>query len=264
VPEGHTIRIAAARLAPLEGRPVRVRAPQPRHRLAGFESLDGTVLEQIDPRGKHLLLHFEGGCVVHSHLRMRGAWHVYRRGERWRRGAGSTWLVLDDGEHEGVLFHGPVLELLDEGQLGLHPVLSRLGPDLLAPGFEPASAVARVRADPDRDARTVADVLLDQRLACGIGNMFKSESLWACRVDPFLPAAAIGDEELAAVYQDASRQMLAAVAAGRELPRRIYGRRSCPRCGHGTRHVTQGDDGRVTWWCPRCQQQDSTSSASCR
>jgi endonuclease-8 len=137
------------------------------------------------------------------------------------------------------------------------------------------AAVARVRADPDRDARSVADVVLDQRLACGIGNMFKSEALWACRVDPFLPAAEAGDEQLAALYAGAARQMRAAVEAGRELPKRIYGRPSCPRCGGGTRHVVQGDDGRVTWWCPRCQppgsggagrrdQQDSTSSVNCR
>jgi endonuclease-8 len=271
VPEGHTIRIAAARLAPLEGRPISVRAPQPRHRHVGFDALDGRVLERIEPRGKHLLLHFEGGHVVHSHLRMQGSWHVYREGERWRRGAGAAWLVLSDGEREGVLFHGPVLELLDERRLGLHPVLSRLGPDLLAPGFDPAAAVARVRSDPDRDARSVADVLLDQRLACGIGNMFKSESLWACRVDPFLPATSVGDERLVEVYGAASRQMQEAVGAGRELPRRIYGRPSCPRCGHETRRETQGDDGRTTWWCPRCQpagsgseDEHSTSPRTCR
>jgi endonuclease VIII len=274
VPEGHTIRIAAARLAPLEGHRVTVRAPQPRHRHAGFDALDGRQLERVEPVGKHLLLHFEGGRVVHSHLRMRGAWYVSRTEERRRRGTGTAWLVVADDEWEGVLVHGPVLELLDARRLGLHPVLSRLGPDLLAPGFDPMAAVARVRADPDRDARSVADVLLDQRLAAGIGNMFKSESLWACRVDPFLPATAVGDEQLAALYADARKQMGAAVAARRELPKRIYGRPACPRCGQGTRHVVQGDDGRVTWWCPRCQatgsgadgreQQDSTSSASCR
>ena len=94
MPEGHTLRIAANRLAPLVGRTVSVETPQPRHRLAGIDrALDGRVLEDVSARGKHLLLRFAGGRILHSHLRMSGAWHVYAAGAPWAkspRAAGSA------------------------------------------------------------------------------------------------------------------------------------------------------------------------------
>src|SRR5262249_45102704 len=149
-----------------------------------------------------------GDRVLHSHLRMRGAWHVYREGERWRRTPHDAWLVLTAAGRVAVLFHGPVLELLDGRRLRTHPVLSRLGPDVLAADFDARAAVARARRTVDRRV-AVGELVLDQRVACGIGNVYKSEALHAERVDPFAPIGALPDELLASVYEQARRQMLA-------------------------------------------------------
>jgi endonuclease-8 len=251
VPEGHTLRIAANRLQPLVGHVVRVEAPQQRHRFAGFDRLDGQRLEEVRAVGKHLLLRFEDGRTLHSHLRMRGSWQVYRDGQPWRWPRSAAWLVLQANGRTAVQFRGPVLELLDPGKLKLHPVLSRLGPDILAADLDVEQLATNVRRRVDPSV-AVGDVLLDQRAACGIGNLYKSEALWAERVDPFAPLGSLDDELLAAVYAEARRQMLAAVEGGREPPHRIYRRPACPRCGGPVSSRAQGDDARTTYWCERC------------
>jgi len=233
------------------GHEVAVEAPQARHRYAGFDALDGQVLEEVRAVGKHLLLRFEDGRTVHSHLRMRGSWQVYRDGQPWRWPRAAAWLVLRAGGRTAVLFRGPVLELLEPGRLKLHPVLTRLGPDLLADDLDVQQVVARVRRRVDPSVQ-VGDLLLDQRVACGIGNLYKSEALWALRVDPFAPIGALDDDVLGAVYAEARRQMLAAVAGGREGPHRIYRQPACPRCGGPVRSRAQGDEGRTTYWCASC------------
>ena len=188
MPEGHTLRIAASKLQPLVGHEVAVQAPQSRHRYAGFDALDGQVLEEVRAVGKHLLLRFEDGRTVHSHLRMRGSWQVYRDGQPWIWPRSAAWLVLRADGRTAVLFRGPVLELLDPGRLKLHPVLSRLGPDLLDDDLEVEQVVARVRRRVDPSVQ-VGELLLDQQVTCGIGNVYKSEALWAQRVDPFARSA---------------------------------------------------------------------------
>src|ERR1700749_518756 len=134
MPEGDTIHYAANRIRPvLEGQiPDEIRAPQRRHagdRWAG--RLQGRTLTLVEARGKHLLLHFEGGMVVHSHLRMTGAWGVHGVGDRWRRSPRRAWLVLRRGAHDVVQFDGPVLDLLTEARSRADPVLAALGQDVI-------------------------------------------------------------------------------------------------------------------------------------
>src|SRR5918997_6900116 len=140
MPEGDTIHRAARRVgAALVGREiVSVETPQPRHRLDRWpDRLAGRSVRAVDALGKHLLLRFDGGLTVHSHLRMGGAWGVYRRGERWRRSPRRAWLVLRTPEHEVVQFDGPVLELMTDGRARIDQRIAGLGPDILASdGFD--------------------------------------------------------------------------------------------------------------------------------
>ncbi len=250
--EGDTILRAAGRIeAALGGERVRVRAPHPRGRATGVTRLDGRVLTAAHSRGKHLLLDF-GDLVLHSHLGMSGSWHVYRAGARWRRAPGSAWAVLSGAESEAVQWGGPTLRVLRAEQVVRDPVLARLGPDILAADFDPEAALASLRGGSPQ--RQIGEVLLDQSLVAGIGNIFKSEGCFAARVDPWTPLGDLDDRRLAEVLLATRGLMEAAVRSGRQ-PRTVYRRagQACRSCGGAIRSKGQGDANRTTYWCPRCQ-----------
>jgi endonuclease-8 len=243
VPEGDSLHRAARRLQVLVGERVEVETPHPRAAVKGLaERLDGRRLEQVEAVGKNLLLHFEGGLVLRSHLRMKGRWRVERRGaER----VGKPWLVLRGAEHEAVLWNGSVLELV--GARGA----PRLGPDILGEPPDYETMLTRLRSDPRRE---VGDALLDQRLVSGIGNLWKAEALWEARVSPWRRLEDVDDSELRAVLEAAHTQMRTALDGPRP-PRRVYRRagRPCPRCGALVRSAPQGENARTAYWCPACQ-----------
>jgi endonuclease-8 len=214
----------------------------------------------VESQGKNLLIRFSNGLELRTHLRMNGSWHRYRPGERWRRAEGRARVVLEVPGAVAVCFDAPVAELFEIRAEHLHPSLSRLGPDLLDPAFDDehvAEAVRRLR-DPGRAAMSVSEALLDQRALAGIGNIWRNETLFAERIDPFVAVADLDDATLERLVRR-SRELLrasAAVAPGRG-PMRVYGRagRPCPRCGTMIRSgPTSGDLPRTTYWCPRCQR----------
>ena len=179
MPEGDSLHRAAARLRPLVGLRLTATSPHPRGLVTGVaKAIDGRRLEGVEAVGKNLLLRFEGGVTVRSHLRMNGRWRV---GPIGSTGAGRPWLLLRGETVEATQWNGPVLTL------DLGPV-RRLGPDLLAAGSDPAALVARLRRGDG--SRPLGEVLQDQRLVAGIGNMWMSEALWAVRLSPWLPLAA--------------------------------------------------------------------------
>ena len=243
MPEGDSLHRAARRLQVLVGERLEVEAPHPRaasKRIA--ERLDGKTLEAVEAIGKNLLLRFEGGVVLRSHLRMNGRWRVEERGARR---TGRPWLVLRGPEHEAVLWNGPVLELRADAA-------RRLGPDILAAHADLAAMAANIRRD---GGRAIGDALLDQRLVAGIGNMWKAEALWHARVSPWAAVAAVSDDELHAVLTEAERLLRASVDGTRPI-RRVYGRagRPCPRCRTPIRSRGQGEANRTAYWCPKCQR----------
>lgn len=243
MPEGDSLHRAAARLQPLVGQRLRAESPHPRGQATGVaQVLDGRVLERVEAIGKHLLLHFEGGVVLRSHLRMRGRWRVAQRGTRRY---GLPWLVLSGAEWEATQWNGPVLTL------EARPV-RRLGPDLLAETTEIAELVARVRAsDP---SRLVGEALVDQRLVSGIGNMWLAESLWQARVSPWRRVGEVADGELEEALRSAQASMRASVAGVRGR-RAVYRRAGCvcPQCGAPIQSRGLGDANRTAYWCPACQ-----------
>jgi endonuclease-8 len=243
VPEGDSLHRAAQRLQVLVGERVEVETPHPRAAVKGLaERLDGRRLEQVEAVGKNLLLGFEGGLVLRSHLRMKGRWRVERRGASR---AGKPWLVLRGSEHEAVLWSGAVLELVTSCYL------PRLGPDILGEPPDYESMLARLCAGSELE---IGDALLDQRLVAGIGNRWKAEALWETRVSPWRRLAEVDDAELRSVLEAAHTLMRTAVDGPRP-PRHVYRRagRVCPRCGGGIRSAPQGEYARTAYWCPGCQ-----------
>ena len=251
--EGDTILRLARRLqGALAGRAVRVRTPgrrRPEGRPAA--DLDGRTVDGVESRGKHLLIRFDGGLVLHSHLGMRGSWHLYGPRQRWRFPAHSAWLELAAGDAVAVNFNGSSMRIVRAAELGRDPRLARLGPDLLDPELTDAAAAAAVRAAPQAQ---VGEALLDQSVVAGVGNVLKSEACFAAGVDPWRRLGELGDEELLRVVASTRAVMAESVRAGRR-PQRIYRRAGepCPRCGERIASRRQGDEARTTYWCPRCQ-----------
>ncbi|MFL5967410.1 MAG: DNA-formamidopyrimidine glycosylase family protein [Gaiellaceae bacterium] len=243
MPEGDALHRAARRLQVLVGEEVEVETPHPRAAVKQLAPvLDGRRLEHVEAIGKNLLLRFEDGVVLRSHLRMKGRWRVLPRDADI---FGVPWLVLRGERHMGVLFGGSVLEL-DRG------VARRLGPDILAEPPDLDATIVRIRgAD---QATAVGDALLDQRLVAGIGNMWKAECLWAARVSPWRALADVTDEELRATLEHAHRLMRARLNGARPS-HAVYRhvRRPCPRCRTPIRSWPQGDGARMAYWCPACQ-----------
>ncbi|MGH3002663.1 MAG: DNA-formamidopyrimidine glycosylase family protein [Gaiellaceae bacterium] len=244
MPEGDSLHRAANRLQVLVGQRIAAESPHPRAQLTNVaERIDGRRLEWVRAHGKNLVLRFEGGVVVRSHLRMSGRWTVRPRGDRR---PGTPWLVLRGDGVEGVLWNGPVLELHARA-------LERLGSDILERPPRTDRMVARLRAADG--TRLLGEALLDQTIVAGIGNMWLAEALWAARASPWRRLAGIQDAELEAALGQAARMMRAAVDEGRAGARRVYRRsgRPCPRCGSPIQSRGLGDDNRIAYWCPTCQ-----------
>ena len=245
--EGDSVLRIARRIDEvLAGERVSVRAPGQR-RPAGLAvaEIDGRVLERVESRGKHLLLHFEDRRVLHSHLGMRGSWQVLREGERWRR-------PTHQPSNSTTSIGGSTMRIVREAQLLHDPKLARLGPDILSEDFDPAIAVARIRQT--NPSLQLGEALLGQRLVAGIGNIFKSEGCFEARINPTRRLEALDEDELVEVLSATRRLMLEAVQTGRQ-PHRVYraAGRPCPRCGTRIRSRAQGESARITYWCPECQ-----------
>ncbi len=263
MPEGDTITRAARALdAELTGRTItRFTAA----RLAAALPRPGTMVEGVEARGKHLLVRFDDGRTLHTHMQMTGSWHVYRPGERWRKPRSRARVILEvDSGTVAVCFSAPIVELLradaaDRPGLGGsgRRGLAALGPDLCRPDADLDEALRRMDAlAPDVE---VADVLLDQRVAAGLGNVYKSEVCFALGLEPGTSIGALDADARRGLLETASRLL----RANLDTPRRttvagglaVYGRagRPCRRCGTTIRRRRQGPYARSTYWCPTCQ-----------
>ena len=264
MPEGDTIHYAANRIRPLlAGRvPDRILTPSPRSGAVRWpERLAGRPVRSVDAHGKHLFLRFgerpdgdDGPLTIHSHLRMTGSWAVYGAGQAWRRGRHRAWLVIEVGGHAIVQFDGPVLELVRDSRTRFDQRLAGLGPDVLAADFDEARFLGRLREDDP--TRPIGDALLDQRTVAGIGNVWKAESCFAAAIDPWRPVGRTTDDEARAIVAIARERMARSARDGHlARPRAVYGRRgeACGRCGTTIRGAGQGEENRVTYWCPGCQ-----------
>lgn len=235
----------------LVGEQLEVETPHPRAAVKQLAPrLDGRRLESVEAVGKNLLLRFEGGLVLRSHLRMKGRWRVFRSDAQI---FGVPWLVLRGKEHVGAIFNGAVLEL-DKG------IVRRLGPDILADPPDYDAMLERLRRE--SQDRAVGDALLDQRLVAGIGNLWRAESLWRAGVSPWRTLRDVPDEDLRATLEAAHRLMKGRLEGVRGHAQ-VYRRkgRPCPRCHTLIRSCPQGDDARMAYWCPQCQRGEDPKTA---
>lgn len=264
MPEGDTIyRAAAALRKAIEGQIVTGASS----RLDGLEltCLIGQVVDSIEARGKHLLFYFDPSAqVLHSHMGMTGSWHNYRLDQTWQKPRAQAVVVLTTPRAVSVCFAPQTMEVLSQTQLRRHVRLRRLGPDILATVVDWSHILKRIRGRADRP---VGELLLDQTVLCGIGNVYKSEGLFAERLNPFSAVSTFSDEQLKNLLEGIRRIMLRNLD-GR--PRRtrfrsdnirqsVYGRQGehCLHCGTTIKMRRQGTQGRSTYWCEACQPQSS-------
>jgi endonuclease-8 len=248
MPEGDALHRTARDLQVLVGEKLEVETPHPRARPSGVaERLDGRKLVKVEAVGKNLLLRFEDGLVLRSHLRMKGRWQVLSRNGTGTR-PGMPWLVLRAAQTEAVLWHGPLLEL-DEAHV------RSLGPDILADPPEIDVMVSKFRTADRRTA--IGEALLDQRLVAGIGNLWRAEALWRAQISPWRKLGDVSDEELHTVLDAAAQLMRRSLDSGLRQ-RAVYRQvgRPCPRCGTPIKSRGQGDANRIAYWCPECQRGD--------
>jgi endonuclease-8 len=221
--------------------------------------LSGRSVQETVSRGKHLLTRIGADHTLHTHLKMEGAWHLYRPATGWRRPAHEARVVLRTQEWVAVGFSLGVVELLERQHEAR--AVGHLGPDLLGPDWDEQEAVRRLLADPETP---LGDALLDQTRLAGIGNLYRSELCFVTGVLPTRPVAQVPDlvrvVRRAKAMLEANKERVEQSTTGDLRHGRrtwVYGRERerCRRCGTGIRLAMQGPEGRerAVYWCPRCQ-----------
>lgn len=255
MPEGDSIAKNASRLrSVLAGKEiVSVYGTAPSIRT-NSRRLVGQTVEALRTVGKHLLIDVSGGFSVRVHLGMPGRWRILTADGRV---PGSARLVLSTLSHHACCFSAPTVEV--DRTPAIDEWLARLGPDPLDPNFQARDLVERART---RSRRPIAEVLLDQRVMAGLGNVYKSEVLFLAGIHPRTPVEQIGDDEFVEIA-DRARQLMSInvragprVTTGYPTPGRetlVYGRagKPCRRCASAVAEDRLG--GRITYWCPTCQ-----------
>lgn len=237
--------------------------------------LVGRTVERVEARGKLCLIFFSGDLILLTHMRMSGSWHIYRTGERWQAPHRAMRIVITCGELQAVGFNIPVAEFHTARSLERSAHMSGLGPDVLGTTYRVDDGVRALRdygcAHPEAE---IGNVLIDQRVIAGIGNVYKSEIAFAARVNPSRQMRTISNREFESIAEIAQRYMQANVGEGkgerivtytggrrttaamdRDARLWVYRRRGreCRRCGAIIEMRRQGTGARSTYWCPSCQ-----------
>ncbi len=259
MPEGDTLfRVAHQISKQICGK--RIEAARAKPELVKAKTLKGHRLQKAEARGKHLLLDFDNELSVHSHLGMTGSWHIYPRGERWRKPAQRAALALRFDTHDLVCFSPKLIELNSTARIRRNRFLTGLGPDLLAENFDEDEALRRLRR---HQQLPIGEALMAQQLVAGIGNVYKSEILFMNRLDPFSPVSDLDDETLRSCLRSARRYLRRNLEGLRRKFRgSTHGDRlwaylrsgmPCLECGTPIRMRRQGETARSTYYCPVCQ-----------
>lgn len=272
MPEGDTIfRTARALNRALSGKIVTrfETTLAPLARMNDNAPLVGRTIEHVEARGKWCLIFFSDDLILLTHMRMSGSWHLYKAGERWQAPRSAMRVVITCREVQAVGFSIPVAEFHTARSLERSVHLSGIGLDVLGATYRVDEALRALReygrTHPDAE---IGNVLLNQRVIAGIGNIFKSEIAFAAKVNPFRQMQTISDLELERIAEIAQFYMQANVAEAKGEGARgttgamdrgarlwVYRRqgRECRRCGAIIEMRRQGIGARSTYWCPSCQ-----------
>lgn len=237
--------------------------------------LVGRTMQNVEARGKWCLMFFSGDLILLTHMLMSGSWHIYRTGERWQAPRSAMRVVITCGDMQAVGFNIPVAEFHTARSLERSGQVPKLGVDVLGDLYDVNAGVKALsdyaRLHPEAE---IANVLLNQRVIAGLGNVYKSEVLFAAGVHPFRQMQTLTGRELERLSAAAERFMRANVrdgkgegivtyAGGRRTTRAmdrgdrlwVYGRQGqeCRRCGATIEVQKQGIGARSTHWCPSCQ-----------
>ncbi len=263
MPEGDTLARTARALEDwLGGREITAVSGQAAEDDNRFATLIGLTVSNAQSRGKVLLIQCGEELTIRSHLRMTGTWHVYSADETWRRPVRRARLVVTCGDHLAVCFDTPAVELIATRDLAVHPGVATLGPDVRSEEFD-ARAIA-IKAIESQPTDVIGLALLDQRLAAGIGNIYRNEALFLVGINPATTLVALGPDRVASAFQKAA-ELLRANATKKSDSQRDFGRgrgefwvygragEPCHNCGTDIDTARQGELARPTWWCPTCQ-----------
>lgn len=223
-------------------------------------ALIGLNVTAVEARGKHLMIDLSDGRVIHSHLGMTGSWHVYGKADPWRKSPHRATLALSTSQHVVVCFSAKLMEIVSATRLRRNDYVQRLGPDLMKPTFRATAVLPRLRI---HDQSPLGEAVMNQTIAAGIGNVYKSESLFLTHHNPWTTVGELSDHQLLDYLALTQKLMLRNRGAGMRTTRFaadgrrvwVYGRRgdACYLCGETVHMRRQGDAGRSTYWCPRCQ-----------
>ncbi|MEO8844228.1 MAG: DNA-formamidopyrimidine glycosylase family protein [Kofleriaceae bacterium] len=249
MPEGDAIRRVANKLAPLVGQTI-VRATT----QGLVRNLDGRTVTHVDAHGKHLAIDLDDATQIRVHQGMNGRFYSFTRADGEARLArtspGRASLVLATATDLCLWQTCPTVEIVPRRAALRGMAIGQLGPDVLAGDFDSRQAAERAAL---HDSRMIADVLLDQRVVVGLGNIWKTESLFACRIDPRTRVAAIPRHTLVQLYETARELMQRSVEGVRDFAAYTRTGRPCPRCAASITAYQLGDPPRWTWSCPSCQ-----------
>jgi endonuclease-8 len=232
----------------------------------------GRTVESVEARGKWMMMRLSGDLILLTHMLMSGSWHIYRPGEAWQRPERDMRVLIKTANFWAVAFNVPIAEFHTSDTLRRREGFRSLGQDVLSTGFDPVVAGERLRGNPDLE---LGVALLTQSIVAGMGNVFKSEVCFACRINPFRRVRDLREEDVACLMTTARKFLLANVTdnsgdqmityfgmrrttgrANEDERLWVYGRRNkpCRVCGTPIESRKQGIDARTSFWCPACQR----------
>ncbi|MFM7827564.1 MAG: hypothetical protein ACKO82_08155 [Acidimicrobiaceae bacterium] len=222
----------------------------------------GSVIEEVRAFGREIEVVFDDGVVLRTKMSLRGSWKVFHIADLQRKKLGSAKVLIQVENSIAACFGPSEVETHHDFDPRRHPLLGRNGPDLSDPKTDLDLCVDLMVAYQDADA-TIAEVLLDQRVMRGIGNVFRCELLWTCELNPWAKVSSLNRDECRELVSIAA-EMLQSQHMSHDRTLAVYGRhgKDCGRCTGQVRVTHHGEANRVLYWCADCQIRHAGTSSS--